>query len=109
MVKLMRGAVLALSCFSVCASAADEKAGTIKIENAWVREVPPTASNSAGYLDIVNSGEADHLLSVQSTVAKSTEMHEMKMEKGVMEMNRLTRVDIPVGQTVKFEPGGMHV
>ncbi len=86
-----------------------EKATTLKLEHAWVREVPPTAENSAGYISIVNTGAADHLLSVESPAAKITEMHEMKMENGVMEMNHLPCVDIPAGKTLNFEPGGMHI
>lgn len=111
MVKLMgkMGLVLAFSMVSAVAQAAEPVASGIKIENAWVREVPPSASNSAGYLTIVNSGAADRLVAAQSGAAKATELHEMKMENGIMGMNRLLGVDIPAGKTVSFEPGGMHV
>lgn len=66
----------------------------------------------AAFMTIVNaSTEADRLVSAKSDVAKTVEIHEMKMGEGdVMVMSPLADgLEIPAGGTVTLEPGGYHV
>lgn len=59
---------------------------------------------------IVNaSAVADALLAVRSPIAERVEIHVSRMEQDVMTMRQLSRVELPVGATVRFEPGGMHL
>jgi copper(I)-binding protein len=37
------------------------------------------------------------------------ELHEMKMDGGVMKMKAIERLPLPAGQTVALKPGGYHV
>ncbi len=85
--------------------------GALKIENAFTRPTPGGAKVAVGYVTIVNGGgTADRLVSVTSGISASAEIHEGKMENGVMEMHELTDgLPIPPGTTVALKPGGDHI
>jgi copper(I)-binding protein len=72
------------------------------------RATPGHAENGVAYLTIV-SPTADRLTAVSSPVAKKAELHTMSMGGGVMKMRPLTAIDIPAGQAVTLNPGGMHI
>jgi copper(I)-binding protein len=57
----------------------------------------------------LKSTQAAALVSAASPVAGATEVHEMKMEGGVMKMRAVARIELPAGKTVKLEPGGYHI
>ena len=83
-------------------------ANSINIENAWVREPAPGQMVVGGFMHITSPANAA-LIQVSSPVAGLVELHEMKMENGVMLMRPLQKIDLPKGQTVKLEPGGLHL
>lgn len=58
----------------------------------------------------LNGGERDNrLLQIASPQVIRTELHESKMEGGVMSMSAIEGgVAVPAGGSVKFEPGGKH-
>ena len=62
-------------------------------------------------MTITNNGTtADRLVGVSLSVADHGEIHEMKMDGGVMTMRPLADgIAIKPGETVKFEPGGYHL
>jgi len=106
----LAAAALCLSSFtSVFAS--DIQVGDIKIMKPWTRATPPNAKVGGGYLTIMNSGSAaDRLVSATSAIAGKVEIHDMKVENGVMKMRPLADgLDIPAGKTVTLAPGGFHV
>ncbi|HKH80431.1 MAG TPA: copper chaperone PCu(A)C [Methylovirgula sp.] len=85
--------------------------GSLKIEHAFTRPTPAGATVAAGYVTIVNAGSTpDRLVSATSDISAKTQIHEMKMENGVMEMRELTDgLPIPAGATVALKPGGYHI
>lgn len=83
-------------------------AGDIKVENAWVRAPAPGQAVVGGFLDITSAKDA-RLVSANSTVAGTTELHEMSMKDGVMMMREVQKIDLPKGQVVKLQPGGLHL
>lgn len=83
-------------------------AAGIKVENAWVRAPAPGQAVVGGFLDITSAKDAK-LVSANSPVAAVTELHEMSMKDGVMIMRPVPSIDLPKGQTVKLEPGGLHL
>jgi copper(I)-binding protein len=106
----------ALSAFSPSIVAAADNAATVsigalKIENAFARPTPGGATIAVGYLTIVNSGSSpDRLVSLTSDISAKTQIHEMKMDNGVMEMRELTDgLAIPAAATVALNPGGDHI
>jgi copper(I)-binding protein len=93
------------------ASAHSEKIGNLELTDLWARATPPRAPAAGGFLTITNHGsEADRLIAVSSPVAEIGEIHEMKVEDGVMTMRPLDGgLEIPPNATVSFKPGGYHI
>jgi periplasmic copper chaperone A len=93
------------------AQAEDVMAGGLKISAGWARATPKGASVGGGYLTITNTGAAaDKLIGGTTSVAGRLEVHEMKMDGGVMKMRPVEGgLEIKPGQTVQFDPGGYHV
>lgn len=82
----------------------------IEITGAFVR-LPP-AENTAVYLELTNNGDVDTaLIGASGDFAADFELHEMVAVDGVMEMTPLDpqRIELPAGETVLLEPGGLHV
>lgn len=57
----------------------------------------------------VTSKSGATLVGAASPVAGLSEIHEMKMEGGVMKMRPVARLDLPAGKPVLLGPGGYHV
>jgi copper(I)-binding protein len=93
------------------ASAHSEKIGNLELTDLWARATPPRAPAAGGFLTITNHGsEADRLVAVSSPVAEIGEIHEMKVEDGVMTMRPLDGgLEIPPNETVVLKPGGRHI
>ena len=86
-------------------------AGDIAVTGAFTRATLPGAKAAGGFMTIVNAGaEGDRLVGASTKTAKTTEIHEMKMEGDMMKMRALSEgIDIPAGGTVELAPGGYHV
>ncbi len=85
--------------------------GNLLIQSAFTRPTPAGATVAVGYMTITNSGSApDRLVSVDSDISAKVEIHETKVENGVMEMHELPNgLEIPAGATVSLKPGGDHI
>jgi copper(I)-binding protein len=80
---------------------------SLAVRDAWVRATPGAA---AAYLTLENrSGRSDRLVSVGSPVARRVELHESRVENGIMRMRRIEGIAVPAGGSVRLEPGGLHV
>jgi len=93
------------------AQAKDFMAGSLKISSPWARATPKGASVGGGYMTITNTGTApDRFIGGSADISKSFEVHEMKMEGGVMKMRPVAGgIEIKPGQTVTLDPNGYHV
>jgi len=93
---------------AVCVLATPALADSVKIENAWARATAPGQKVAGGFMDL--TADADMaVVGGSSPVSTSLELHIMKMDGGVMEMRQLKEIALPKGQTVKLEPGGLHI
>lgn len=65
----------------------------------------------AAYMTVTNGGaESDRLLGGSADVAQIVEIHDMKIEGGVMRMIPLIDgLEVPGGQSVSLQPQGFHV
>lgn len=72
---------------------------------------PASAKSAAVYMAISNNtAEAERLIGVETPLAKQAALHTTEQGTGgVVRMIKLEGVDIPAGETVVLEPGGMHV
>ncbi|MCP4185846.1 MAG: copper chaperone PCu(A)C [Hyphomicrobiales bacterium] len=86
-------------------------ADKVEISKVWLRATPPSAMAAGGYLVITNNTDSDDtLVGVEFSQAGKSEIHEMKMKDGVMEMRPLKQgIKIPAGETVTLKPGGFHL
>ena len=94
---------LALSC-----GAWGANAQSVEVKDAWVRGTVSAQKVTGAFMEITGKN-AVRLLSADSTVASSVEIHNMTMKDGVMKMFPVDGIDIPAGKTVKFASGGYHV
>lgn len=85
----------------------------IEIIDGWARPVARAegaTANSAAYFTLANRAtERIVLVGAHSDAATRTEIHETRIENGVMRMRPVTEVELPAGAEVRFEPGGLHV
>jgi copper(I)-binding protein len=90
--------------------AAESRIGNLIVSEARARPTPPGISVGVVYFSITNQGaKADRLLSVSTPMASKVEIHESRIEHGVMEMREVSAVDCPPGATVRATPGALHV
>ena len=84
-------------------------AGDISITGSWAG-AGTAGGNSAAYMLVTNNGrEQDTLLSVASTAAEFTEVHQSLEEDGVSLMRKVRSLPIAPGETVALEPRSYHV
>lgn len=93
------------------AFAHDVTAGDLQIIHPAIPAPAPAAKSAAGYLAIRNEGaEPDRLLAVEGDFAERIMLHITEVSAdGVARMTHLDGIDIPAGETVLLERGGMHV
>jgi copper(I)-binding protein len=96
---------------ATAASAHDYKVGSLEIKQPWVRATPKGSSVGGGFMTITNKGTApDRLVGGALPAAGKFEIHEMKMDNGVMKMRPLANgLEIKPGQTVELKPGSYHI
>ena len=84
---------------------------SIQVEQPWARATPAGASTGAVYLTIANkSHDADRLLGASSDVADKSQIHQMKVVSGTMEMHEVSGgLPVPAGGSVELKPGSYHV
>jgi periplasmic copper chaperone A len=84
---------------------------SITIEQPWSRATPTGAMTGAVYMTLDNkSGTPDRLTGGSSDVADKLQIHEMKVENGVMQMREIAGgLPIPAGGSVVFKPGSYHM
>ena len=105
----LTAAVAILLAASAAASAHQYQAGAITIQHPHARATVPGQPTGGAFMVLVNKGGADRLLGISADVARSTELHEMKMENDVMRMRQVDAIALQSGQTVELKPGGYHL
>jgi len=83
-------------------------AQSVEVKDAWVRGTVPAQKATGAFMDLTGKSAA-RLIAAETPVAGKTEIHNMKMENGVMKMFPVEGIDLPAGKTVRLAPGGYHV
>ena len=83
-------------------------AQTVTVTDGWVR-ASVQGQNATGAFMSIKARENTRLVGVMTPVAGVAEVHEMKMDGGVMKMRALPELDLPAGKAVELKPGGYHV
>jgi len=102
---------LVLCFFGTLSSAlAGTASEAITVSDPYVRAMPPGQPTTAGFLGLTNNSGQDHAVVVaEAAIAKAVELHTHIMEDGMMHMRRVEKIDLPAGQTVMLQPGGLHI
>ncbi|PKO59020.1 MAG: hypothetical protein CVU24_16115 [Betaproteobacteria bacterium HGW-Betaproteobacteria-18] len=81
----------------------------VDVKNPWAR-VTVKGQMATGVFMTLTAKEGGKLVAVASPVAGVVQVHEMKMEEGVMKMAEVKGgLDLPAGKAVELKPGGYHV
>jgi len=80
----------------------------VKVEGAWIRPMVPGQTATGGYMSLTASQPLT-LVGFKSAAARTTELHEMKMDGDVMRMRAIPSLGLPAGQAVVMQPGGQHL
>jgi copper(I)-binding protein len=101
----------AISFSATLALAHGYKLGNLEIGHPWAKATVEGQPVAGGFLKITNTGaEPDRLVKISTDVAGTSQVHEMKVEDGVMKMGEIPGgIEIAPGQTVELKPGGVHV
>jgi len=101
--------VTALAVAGLAASGA--AVADVRATEAWARATPPGTKVGAVYLTLVNPGEEQRkLLKIVSTVSDEVMVHQTSVtEQGVTRMWPMAALAVEAGQTLKMQPGGLHV
>ncbi len=82
----------------------------VAVMNAWVREALPGSKTNAGYMTLINVGHNElKVTSVDSGIFGEVQIHNMTRVDGLMKMQKIDELVIPVGDQVVLKPGGMHL
>lgn len=105
--------LVAITLSATMALAHGYKLGSLEIKHPWAKATVAGQPVAGGFMTIVNSGSApDRLVkvAVSPDVSGMTQIHEMKIEDGVMKMAEIPGgLEIATGATVELKPGGLHV
>jgi copper(I)-binding protein len=102
-----RGYIGAIALVWLLAGAA-HGADLLQVKEPWAKATVPGQKVGGVYMKIV-ARENLRLTGVKSAVAETAQVHQMKMENGMMRMRAVPFLDLPAGKTVKLEPGGYHI
>ena len=80
----------------------------VVVTDPWVRGTVAAQSATGAFMQLKSTTDVA-LVAASSTVAGIVEIHEMKMDAGVMRMSAVRRLDLAAQQVVELKPGGYHV
>ena len=85
-------------------------AGELAVMNAWSRSTPPVAKVGVVYFTLRNdTKKSDRLLKLSTPVATKVEVHRTEELDGIARMREVAVLHVDAGQTLEFQPGGLHV
>ncbi len=83
---------------------------SVRVVDPYVRLVPATAPASAAFFVLHNdSHDARRLVRVDSSAAKTVELHNHINDNGVMKMRPVKDIEIPAMGEATLKPGSYHV
>lgn len=104
-IKLLLTAV-ALAATTLTALAHGE---AVEVQNAWARATVKGQMATGAFMTLTAKDGAK-LMAAASPAAGVVQVHQMKMDAGVMKMAEVKGgLNLPAGKTVELKPGGFHL
>jgi len=92
------------------AAPAENRFGTLKIDQPIARATPPGARTGAVYFTILNAGNrTERLLRASTPIAAGVVLHQMAQSGGVMTMRAVPSLEIGPGLRLELGPSGYHL
>jgi copper(I)-binding protein len=85
--------------------------GLLRLEDAWVRALPPTQRMTAAYVRVRNAGDVPvRITGAEVTGAGRVELHESAAgADGMARMVPVPALPLAPGESAAFTPGGLHL
>lgn len=82
----------------------------LRIESPWLRSAPPGAMMRAAYAELRNTGDAPlRIVEARSEAFADVELHRTVEVDGVSRMRAAGVVEIAPGDSLRLQPGGLHL
>ena len=104
MKNILASIAVASTLFSMVFSAYAE----VTVAAPWVRGVVKGQTATGAFMTL-KSTDATSLVGASSPVAKTVQIHEMKMQGDIMRMRPVEAIDIAANKVLELKPGGYHV
>lgn len=101
--------LLALFLFQLTLPVLADMVLTVEIDRAFARAAIQQQRNSAIFMHVLNKGDSTRIVAARSPVADIVELHTHINDSGVMRMRKINQIELPAGEIVKLEPGGLHI
>jgi copper(I)-binding protein len=103
-----RGALAATLGLALVPAARAQQAG-VTVTSPWTRAAGAGATG-AGYMTLRNTGTTpERIVSGRTPAARTVELHTHIRDGDVMRMRQVQGIDLPPGQDVRLQPGGLHI
>lgn len=83
-------------------------AASLSVTAPWVRATVPAQKSTGAFMHVQSQVPA-RLVGVRSSIAATTELHQMEMSGNTMKMGRVDGIDLPAGKGVNLASGGYHI
>lgn len=97
-----------LAAVLLATSLAAQAQSPVKVDDPWVRATVAPQKTTGAFMQLTANRPLT-VVAASSPVAEVVEIHEMKMEAGVMKMRAVDALPLPAGQAVALQPGSYHV
>ena len=105
---MLKSSTLRLCALIACLLTAPAWAQTVAVVHPWVRGTVTGQTATGAFMEL-KSAEGATLVGVASPACKLAQIHRMVMDKNVMKMQAIPKLDLPAGKTVLLEPGSYHI
>ena len=79
-------------------------------DDAWIQNLPPSVPVRAGYMTVSNPDrQSVKIVALRGDGFERIEIHRSVMRDGEMHMEELPELEIGAGESLRFEPGGLHL
>lgn len=80
----------------------------VKVDDPWVRATVAPQKATGAFMQLT-ADKPLKLVAVRTPLTDMAEIHEMKMDDGVMKMRQVEALPLPAGQAVALKPGSYHI
>lgn len=82
----------------------------IEVSDAYVKQTPPNAKNTAIFLTLKNKGDKDlSLINATTNLSEKTELHTHIHENKKMSMVPISQILLKAHSETKLQKGGLHI